>query len=84
LRNTTKRERTAVSSPSSSRRLIEQQQQLQKNNDLLGKVADSTDRLSKTISLGEMLRVNYGAGVCLIYGSYTFVEAGTGRPLRVP
>lgn len=65
-------------------RLIEQQQQLQKNNDLLGKVADSTDRLSKTISLGEMLRVNYGAGVCLIYGSYTFVEAGTGRPLRVP
>ena len=65
-------------------RLIDQQQQLQKNNDLLGKVADSTDRLSKTISLGEMLRVNYGAGVCLIYGSYTFVEAGTGRPLRVP
>jgi S1-C subfamily serine protease len=65
-------------------RLIDQQQQLQKNNDLLSKVADSTDRLSKTISLGEMLRVNYGSGVCLIYGSYTFVEAGTGRPLRVP
>ena len=65
-------------------RLIDQQQQLQKNNDLLGKVADSTDRLSKTISLGEMLRVNYGPGICLIFGSYTFVEAGTGRPLRMP
>ncbi len=65
-------------------RLIDQQQQLQKNNELLGKVADSTDRLSKTISLGEMLRVNYGSGVCLIYGSYTFVETGTGRPLRMP
>jgi serine protease Do len=65
-------------------RLIDQQTQLAKNNELLGRVADSTDRLSKTISLGEMLRVNYGAGVCLIYGSYTFVEAGTGRPLRIP
>jgi S1-C subfamily serine protease len=65
-------------------RLIDQQAQLQKNNDLLGKVADSTDRLSKTISLGEMLRVNYGPGICLIFGSYTFVEAGTGRPLRMP
>ena len=65
-------------------RLIDQQQQLQKNNELLGKVADSTDRLSKTISLGEGLRVSYGSGVCLIYGSYMFVESGTGRPLRTP
>jgi len=31
-----------------------------------------------------MLRVNYGGGVCLISGSYMFVEAGTGRPLRFP
>src|SRR5205814_1642741 len=45
--------------------------------------ADSTERLQKTLSLGETLRVNYGPGVCLIYGSYTFVEAGTGRPLRM-
>jgi len=31
-----------------------------------------------------MLRTNYGSGVCLISGSYMFVEAGTGRPLRLP
>src|SRR5437016_13205417 len=63
--------------------LTAQQEQLKHANDLLSKVADSTERLQKTISLGETLRVNYGAGVCLIYGSYTFVEAGTGRPLRL-
>jgi S1-C subfamily serine protease len=64
--------------------LTAQQDQLKHANDLLGKVADSTDRLQKTLSLGEVLRVNYGAGVCLIYGSYYFVESGTGRPLRMP
>jgi serine protease Do len=64
--------------------LAAQQDQLKQANQLLGKVADSTDRLQKTLALGEVLRVNYGAGVCLIYGSYYFVEAGTGRPLRMP
>src|SRR5947209_1204642 len=63
--------------------LTAQQEQLKHANDVLNKVADSTDRLQKTLSLGETLRVNYGPGVCLIYGSYTFVEAGTGRPLRM-
>jgi hypothetical protein len=28
------------------------------------------------------LRSEYGGGVCLIAGSFYFVEAGTGRPLR--
>jgi S1-C subfamily serine protease len=65
-------------------RLIAQQQQLQKANDQLGKVIESNNQVIKTISLGEGLRVNYGSGVCLISGSYMFVEAGTGRPLRFP
>src|SRR2546421_678721 len=63
--------------------LTAQQEQLKHANEVLGRVADSTERLQKTLSLGETLRVNYGPGVCLIYGSYTFVEAGTGRPLRL-
>src|SRR5712671_2547742 len=63
--------------------LTAQQEQLKHANDVLSRVADSTERLQKTISLGETLRVSYGPGVCLIYGSYTFVEAGTGRPLRM-
>ena len=65
-------------------RLIAQQQQMQKANEQLGKVIESNNQVIKTISLGEGLRVNYGSGVCLISGSYMFVEAGTGRPLRFP
>src|SRR5207237_6905583 len=65
------------------KQLAAQQEQLKHANDVLSKLADSTERLQKTISLGETLRVSYGPGVCLIYGSYTFVEAGTGRPLRM-
>jgi len=64
--------------------LVAQQEQLQKANEQLGKVIESNNQVIKTISLGEVLRVNYGSGVCLISGSYIFVEANTGRPLRFP
>jgi len=65
-------------------RLIAQQEQMQKANQQLTQVIESNKKVLDTLSLGEMLRVNYGAGVCLIYGSYMFVESGTGRPLRIP
>jgi len=64
--------------------LAAQQAELQKANQQLGEVIKSNNQVIRTISLGEVLRVNYGAGVCLISGSYIFVEAGTGRPLRFP
>jgi serine protease Do len=64
--------------------LVAQQQQLQRANEQLGKVVESTQRIQNTIAMGEMLRVDYGGGVCLITGSYMFVESGTGRPLRFP
>jgi S1-C subfamily serine protease len=44
----------------------------------------SNKKVLDTLSLGEMLRANYGGGVCLVSGSYIFVEQGTGRPLRYP
>src|SRR5262249_99676 len=55
-----------------------------KANEQLGEVIKSNNQVIRTISLGEVLRVNYGGGVCLISGSYIFVESGTGRPLRFP
>jgi S1-C subfamily serine protease len=64
--------------------LAAQQSELQKANQQLGEVIKSNNQVIRTISLGEVLRVNYGGGVCLISGSYIFVEAGTGRPLRFP
>src|SRR5438876_5517488 len=64
--------------------LVAQQEQLKHANEQLTKVIDSTERIQNTIAMGEMLRRNYGGGVCLISGSFTFVEQGTGRPLRYP
>jgi S1-C subfamily serine protease len=64
--------------------LVNQQQQLQHANDQLTEVVNSNKQVLNTLSLGEMLRANYGDGVCLVSGSYIFVEQGTGRPLRYP
>jgi len=64
--------------------LVAQQQQLQHANEQLTEVVKSNKQMINTLSLGEMLRANYGSGVCLVSGSYIFVEQGTGRPLRYP
>src|SRR5207253_6859526 len=57
--------------------LVAQQQQLQHANDQLTEVVKSNKKVLDTLSLGEMLRANYGGGVCLVSGSYIFVEQGT-------
>src|SRR5216684_2404413 len=82
LFNETRRSRGIIANQQAQ--LALQQQQLQRANDQLGKVIESTQRIQNTIAMGEMLRVDYGGGVCLITGSYMFVESGTGRPLRYP
>jgi S1-C subfamily serine protease len=79
--NETRKNRSIIAEQ--QKRLIDQQEQMQKANDQLSKVIESNKKVLDTLSLGEMLRVNYGSGVCLIYGSYMFVESGTGRPLRI-
>jgi S1-C subfamily serine protease len=81
LSNEIRRNRRVISDQQGQ--LLAQQEQLQKANEQLGEVVKSNKRIQDTISLGEMLRVNYGDGVCLIYGSFIFVESGTGRPLRL-
>jgi S1-C subfamily serine protease len=47
-------------------------------------VDNSTKVLQESLSLAVKMRSTYGDGVCLIAGSYYFVEQGTGRPLRYP
>jgi len=64
--------------------LLLSKKNLKRANNLLGTLVTSNKELIKTLSLGELLRADYGGGVCLISGSYMFVEAGTGRPLRYP
>ena len=73
-----------------SRRLIDEQRvqltqmkdQVSQTNDQLSNIDESTKQLQNSLSLAVKLRSEYGSGVCLIAGSFYFVEAGTGRPLR--
>ena len=75
-----------------SRRLIGDQgaqldqlkQQSSTLNELLSAQARSNKEIRDSLSLAVKLRSEYGRGVCLISGSFYFVEAGTGRPLRYP
>ena len=76
----------------SSRRLInDQKDQIAQMNERAGKtnekfedIVRSNEEIRNSLSLAPKLRSDYGGGVCLIAGSYFFVEQGTGRPLRYP
>ena len=75
-----------------SRRVIDaQNDQLAKMREELGttrrevsKVDESNKMIRDSLSLAPKLRSDYGNGVCLVSGSYIFVERGTNRPLRYP
>jgi S1-C subfamily serine protease len=59
-------------------------EQVNKTNDKLGNVDKSNREIIGSLSLAPKLRSDYGGGVCLISGSFIFVEARTGKPLRYP
>src|SRR5689334_18367302 len=73
-----------------SRRLIDDQRvqlgqmrdQVSKTNQQISDIDESNKQIQASLSLAVKLRSQYGSGVCLIAGSFYFVEAGTGRPLR--
>ena len=73
-----------------SRRLIAEQgeqlgkmrDQVSKTNEQIINIDESNKQIQYSLSLAVKLRAEYGSGVCLIAGSYYYVEAGTGRPLR--
>ncbi|HEV8168355.1 MAG TPA: trypsin-like peptidase domain-containing protein [Pyrinomonadaceae bacterium] len=73
-----------------SRRLIDDQrvqlgqmrEQVSKTNEQISDIDQSNRQIQASLSLAVKLRSEYGSGVCLIAGSYYYVEAGTGRPLR--
>jgi S1-C subfamily serine protease len=75
-----------------SRRLIDDQRvqlgqmrdQVSKTNQQIINIDESNKQIQYSLSLAVKLRSQYGGGVCLIAGSYYYVEAGTGRPMRYP
>lgn len=75
-----------------SRRLIDDQraQLSQMKDEIKGTRSDLTDidranqEIRNSLSLAVKLRSEFGSGVSLIAGSFYYVEASTGRPLRYP
>jgi serine protease Do len=53
-------------------------------NKTLNDIGRSNKEIRDSLSLAVKLRSDFGSGVCLIAGSFYFVESGTGRPLRYP
>lgn len=64
--------------------LTQSQKQTSQMNQTLTDIGRSNKEIRDSLSLAVKLRSDFGAGVCLIAGSFYFVEAGTGRPLRYP
>src|SRR4029077_5741887 len=61
--------------------LNEMQQRVDKTNSQLKDLVESNTKIQVSLSLAPKLRTDYGSGVCLIAGSFYYVESGTGRPL---
>ncbi len=59
-------------------------QQIKNSQEQFVQVDKSNKEIIYSMSLAPKLRSEYGNGVCLISGTYIFVETGTGRPLRYP
>jgi S1-C subfamily serine protease len=64
--------------------LAEAQKQIADTKKLLGDLDKSNQNILGSLSLAPKLRTDYGGGVCMILGSYDFIEKSTGRPLRYP
>ena len=53
--------------------------EVERTNKQLSQLDESNKNVIRSLSLAVQLRADYGSGVCLIYGSFMFVEAGTGQ-----
>jgi type II secretory pathway pseudopilin PulG len=59
-------------------------EKLAENNDQLSKLDKTNQDIIKTVSLAPSLRVDYGNGTCLIFGTYDLVDRKNGKILRYP
>ena len=64
--------------------LAQAKDQASQMNQTLTDIGRSNKEIRDSLSLAVKLRSDYGNSVCLIAGTFYFVEAGTGRPLRYP
>ncbi len=78
--NELRRSRESSQSQSDTIRTLEGK--LDAATDQLTLINESSEQFKKMVSLAPSLRVDYGDGVCLIYGVYEVVERRTNRVLR--
>ena len=64
------------------RRLAQLEEQISRNSRSLSDLAQSNQDLLTNLSLPTKLSNNFDDGVCLISGSYIFIDPNTGLPLR--
>jgi S1-C subfamily serine protease len=62
--------------------LAQMKEQVARTNQQLSDITRSNNDIRNSLSLAPKLRTDFGSGVCLIAGSFYYVEPGTGRPLR--
>jgi S1-C subfamily serine protease len=67
-----------------SQRLAQLEAQGEQTRQEVSRLARSSKEILSHSSLAPRLWNEYSNGVCLISGSYIFVDARTGRPLRLP
>jgi S1-C subfamily serine protease len=64
------------------RRLTQLEEQISRNSQQLSSLALSNQDLLANLSLATKLSNDFNNGVCLISGSYVFIDPDTGLPLR--
>lgn len=77
-------QRTRRQNEALAERLAQMQQQVNQTNEGISGLTESNNDIIRSMSFAPQMRSQYGSGVCLIAGTYIFVERGTGRPLREP
>lgn len=82
LYNELKRNRRIVEEQGA--RLAQMGKQVGDTSNQIKNIDRSNQNILDSLSLAPKLRNDYGGGVCMILGTYYYVEAGTNRPLRYP
>jgi S1-C subfamily serine protease len=67
-----------------NRQLKEMRENVAQTNGQIDKLSEKNDEFVKSMSFAPTTWTKYHRGVCLLTGTYYFVERGTGRPLRYP
>ncbi len=62
--------------------LAEMQNRVGSTGDLVTQINESNEQIRSSLSFATKVVGDYSTGVCLISGTYMFVDSATGRPLR--